>query len=193
MGLSESLKKAFETEQMYMDGYFTESDVGSDLFGIMEIGKSKASDEKFLATVDAAVDRDTIADALASHAKVYAYKTSKRIKAVYIMRKDQAGVYCNEIYRSPDLDETLREKLDNYFRFRTAKTAMNEKRGTAQFDGSPIPALTTKSKFDIGMFFVWSLLYGTPFWVSLNNPAYLCCGLPIAVAMSMKTYYKYSE
>lgn len=67
------------------------------------------------------------------------------------------------------------------------------KKKLAIFDGFRVPALKTKTKFNWGLFLLWVMVFGGAMGISLKNPAFIGCGIPLAFCISYKIYYKYDD
>ena len=174
-------------------GYFLESDIAVAGYNINSVSKKKLSDENFRAKCDLATDWDNIVSLMDGKADVYSFTNNKRVKALYIVRKEEDRVVCERLGMGTDIPEDKKEALDKYMTFLTSKSAINEQKKIAIFDGFRVPALKTKTKFNWGLFLLWVMVFGGAMGISLKNPAFIGCGIPLAFCISYKTYYKYDD
>lgn len=175
------------------EGYFLESDIAVEGYDINSVSKKKLSDEKFRSRCDFAPDWDNIVSLMDGKATVYSFKNTKRVKALYIVRKEEDRVVCDRLGMSTDVPEDMKEAIDKYMTFLTSKSAINEQKKIAIFDGFRVPALKSKTKFNWGLFLLWVMVFGGAMGISLKNPGFIGCGIPLAFCISYKTYYKYDD
>jgi len=174
-------------------GYFLESEIAVQGYNISSVTRKKASDVKFRSICDFDTDWDNILGSLENKATVYSFTNNKRVKALYIVRKEDDSVVCDRLGMSTDIPQDKKEALDKYMTFLTSKAAINERKKIAIFDGFRVPALNSKTKFNWGLFLLWVMTFGCPIWLTLKNPGFIGCGIPLAFVISYRTYYKYDD
>lgn len=174
-------------------GYFLESDIAVQGYTLNSVSRKKLSDEKFRAGCDFNPDWDNIVSNMDTRTDVYSFTNNKRVKALYIIRKEDDRVVCDRACMSSGIPEDKKEALDKYMTFLASKTAINDRKKIAVFDGFRIPTLNSKTKFNWGLFLLWVMAFGCPIWLTLKNPGFIGCGIPLAFILSYKTYYKYED
>ena len=182
------LYKVFEEESK--DGYFTSSRLNTTGYDIWELSKRKLNKDKFRAKISFPVDFDSVNAALDNKAKAYYYIKKGVVGAIYVIKKDQTSVSCNEIYRASDLLPETVEAMDRQIAYLVAKEGLNNNL-PAVFEGVELPKLLSKSYFDWSMFLCLGLSIAVCWYICFNNILYAMLALIIGFGCGFRTKYKF--
>lgn len=177
--------KPFKAEALNIQGY-----------SINEAGKFTVKREKFKNSLDVKVEIGQLLNALALKGKVYTYTKKGRIKAVYIVRRNEDNFSCDEIYYAKDIEnEPITNLMDQQVAFLVAQRASYSEKGTATFRKEPMPQLTQLfGKYNWGMALCFTMLMSTGFVLGSGTLVSILPGIGFGFAMGLcfrESWYQY--
>lgn len=165
---------------------FSSSSLNVQGYSIIEVSKSKASDEKFKNRCKFFFTPDHLVNAVENKGKVYAYMRKGEVKALYVINNSSGKLICEEYYYSDDIaGEPIADLMDCQVAFLMAdRIRYMKEEAAAVFKGTVLPKLIRKSGgYNWGFAIIFSMLYSTMFSQGFKNTALAFSGIGFGIAM----------
>ena len=164
-------------------------------YSLIEVSKSRAMSEKFKSGAGFDFDPEHLAEVISNKGKVYAYMKKGSVDALYVVRKNDDDLICDECYYSPEISgEPVTDLMDQQVAFLIAERVRYTNGAKAFFRDLELPKLIRKSgAYNWGMAISFALLYSVMFTTSLHRPLGvfpgLCMGLAMGFCFQKATYH----
>lgn len=174
-----------KVRNLFIDTPFSTEGLNVQGFSIIEVSKGKVKKGKLLATSDFTVDAEHILKVLENSGKVYGYTRKGALKALYVVTADGHLYSCDEVYFSSEIEgEPVTDLMNQQVVFLMAQRASYHQDGSAVFQGTKVPKLTSKQgPYSWYWAITFAILYGTTFTITLKSPAGIFVGFMMGLAM----------
>ncbi|HBZ78009.1 MAG TPA: hypothetical protein DEO39_04815 [Clostridiales bacterium] len=174
-----------KVRNLFIDTPFSTEGLNVQGFSIIEVSKGKLKKGKLLSTADFTVDAEKLLKVLENSGKVYGYTRKGALKALYVVTADGHRYSCDEVYFSSEIEgEPVTDLMNQQVVFLMAQRASYHKDGSAIFQGTKVPKLTTKQgTYNWYWAVTFALLYGVVFCTTLKSPAGIFAGAMMGLAM----------
>ena len=174
-----------KVRNLFIDTPFSTEGLNVQGFSIIEVSKGKVKKGKLLSTADFSVDAEHILKALENSGKVYGYTRKGALKALYVVTADGHRYSCDEVYFSSEIEgEPVTDLMNQQVVFLMAQRASYHQDGSAVFQGTKVPKLTSKQgPYSWYWAITFAILYGTTFTITLKSPAGIFVGFMMGLAM----------
>ena len=174
-----------KVRNLFIDTPFSTEGLNVQGFSIIEVSKGKVKKGKLLSTADFSVDAEHILKALENSGKVYGYTRKGALKALYVVTADGHLYSCDEVYFSSEIEgEPVTDLMNQQVVFLMAQRASYHQDGSAVFQGTKVPKLTSKQgPYSWYWAITFAILYGTTFTITLKSPAGIFVGFMMGLAM----------
>ena len=177
--------KAFTAEGLNVQGY-----------SIHELTRVTAKKEAFAEKCDFPIDAALLVSVIENKGKVYFYKKNKRVKALYISRKTENCISCEEAFYSPEIEnEPITDLMDQQVAFLLAQRASWSADRIAVFMGTTMPKLVSRQgKYNWTLAICYAVLMGLAFSNSPNTVAGVLMGVVFGFLMGFifrEHWYEY--
>ncbi len=174
-----------KVRNLFIDTPFSTEGLNVQGFSIIEVSKGKVKKGKLLSTADFSVDAEHILKVLENSGKVYGYTRKGALKALYVVTADGHLYSCDEVYYSSEIEgEPVTDLMNQQVVFLMAQRASYHQDGSAVFQGTKVPKLTSKQgPYSWYWAISFAILYGTTFTITLKSPAGIFVGFMMGLAM----------
>lgn len=174
-----------KVRNLFIDTPFSTEGLNVQGFSIIEVSKGKVKKGKLLATADFTVDAEHLLKVLENSGKVYGYTRKGALKALYVVTADGHLYSCDEVYYSSEIEgEPVTDLMNQQVVFLMAQRASYHQDGSAVFQGTKVPKLTSKQgPYSWYWAITFAILYGTTFTITLKSPAGIFVGFMMGLAM----------
>ena len=174
-----------KVRNLFIDTPFSTEGLNVQGFSIIEVSKGKVKKGKLLSTADFSVDAEHLLKVLENSGKVYGYTRKGALKALYVVTADGHLYSSDEVYYSSEIEgEPVTDLMNQQVVFLMAQRASYHQDGSAVFQGTKVPKLTSKQgPYSWYWAITFAILYGTTFTITLKSPAGIFVGFMMGLAM----------